>query len=333
MDFIILVVLILLLFILFLSSIKYRGICDDITILDRKSTDALRGIATSAIVIHHFCQYATDRNILFLIFSFIGDLCVAVFFLLSGYSNRMSYVKMENESVKRKVVWGGNKIIRVIITYLVIYIITVPLQIYYYPDVNLDVQCLKNIFTLSYYKIGIWYIRIQILLYVLFLICFIAIANKYATIFLCGFSIVICFVLKELGLASFWYNTFLCLYIPLLSLLLLLFVCSFGLKSHGIFNIIYPLVFCCFVTAFLFEFGLNSKLFSWIGSLSLELYLVHIVFVKYFIIDNFGDVSLGFKYLSIILTSGLLSYLIHQTLTNRILTKIKKLLTHSAKQK
>ena len=268
----------------------------------------------------------------------------------------MSYVKMENESVKRKVVWGGNKIIRVIITYLVIYIITVPLQIYYYPDVNLDVQCLKNIFTLSYYKIGIWYIRIQILLYVLFLICFIAIANKYATIFLCGFSIAICFVLKELGLASFWYNTFLCFslgvciaekkeaihdflirnskkYIPLLSLLLLLFVCSFGLKSHGIFNIIYPLVFCCFVTAFLFKFGLNSKLFSWIESLSLELYLVHIVFVKYFIIDNFGDVSLGFKYLSIILTSGLLSYLIHQTLTNRILTKIKKLLTHSAKQK
>lgn len=46
----------------------------------------------------------------------------------------MSYVKMENESVKRKVVWGENKIIRVIITYLVIYIITVPLQIYYYPD-------------------------------------------------------------------------------------------------------------------------------------------------------------------------------------------------------
>lgn len=240
---------------------------------------------------------------------------------------------------------GGAKIIRVILTYLVCYVLTLPFQLYYFPNVDLGMQWVKNVFTLSYYEIGIWYVRVQVLLYFLFLICFILIRQKYSAVFLCICSIITCLILKVIGLESFWYNTLLCfslgifiaekkenirnllscngkMYLRLLVLSFLVFVCCFSLKKYSVFDIIYPLAFCCFVTFFLFKFRLRSKVFSWLGSLSLELYLVHIIFVKYFIIDGFWNISLGFKYILIVLFSVVLSYLIHHVLVRRILAVI-----------
>lgn len=95
--------------ILCIGSIRCCCNSDDTVILDRKNTDVLRGIAAFAIVLHHLCQYVTNQNAIFSFFGFIGDLCVAIFFLLSGYSNRMSYKRVEKSTTKYKIIWGGQK--------------------------------------------------------------------------------------------------------------------------------------------------------------------------------------------------------------------------------
>lgn len=88
---------ILLILILIFSSIRKQ---DKYVLLEKASTIFIRGIAIIFIMFHHIVQHTNANNGVVWYFNLIGYICVAIFFLLSGYGNTFSY--KNNKSTNKK---------------------------------------------------------------------------------------------------------------------------------------------------------------------------------------------------------------------------------------
>ncbi len=319
---------ILLVLILIFSSIRKQ---DKDVLLEKDSTIFIRGIATIFIVLHHTVQHTNANNGIVWYFRLIGYICVAIFFLLSGYGNTFSY--RNNKSTK--IGWLLKRILRICITFWFIWIIDLIAILFINEDKFSIIILIKQALTLTLpYWIN-WYLKIQVIFYIAY-----KLFKKNNDIVLLLLTIISVCIMYILRLESFWWNTMICFglgsvfaerkekiiinlkknkYIKLiLSLVAFVLLFILGTRSFEL-QVISSIAFCIFITILLFVFKFKSKIINFIGNLSLEIYLWHGVLLKLLFKDSKNIINLNINLLLFFILSILLAFI-----TNKIVNKIIK---------
>lgn len=273
--------------------------------LNKDHTNVLRAFAILMIMLHH--AYQKGAAFLWMYpFNYLGYTGVAVFLLLSGFAL--------GESFKRKQNYTKNfflkKFFRLYLTFAVSYAVLLIGEFFLQMPVQ-GGDILANMLTMSYPNQVLWYLKVQLLMYLLFYILYRFVNFKsekvrLAVLFL--LTAVYIAVMAVLRMEAFWYYTV--LYFPIgmfisdyknqvqrilnkfnkflvLSICLLLFVMVIGMYyffgTMG-FGFIIDTVFTAsnvFFLLFLSSFlCFHSRILSCIGTVSLELYLSNLVILS-----------------------------------------------------
>ncbi len=318
--------------------------------LEQDNTIYLRGICAIFVVLHHISQYINTGNFSnYLIF--MGRYAVGVFFFLSGYALLTQLNKsknyLKNFFVKR--------VLSLVIPYLIFSII-------YYTSYKLRVDLNYSIFEIAKnfpkYDVVVangWFMISIIVAYLSFYCSFRLIKNKdialITTIILFGLYNYLMF--KE-GYKIHWYDAILTFplglvwarfksqidnilyryskFIILLGLINLfiwhnhaIWIDKLGITRDiikvGIMNIT-VCSFVVFVMLLLVKLNIKNPIFKWIGKYSLELYLIHGLFIQLFkpkYSSHLTDFIFGIKVISFsIVCAVILSYLV-KFITKKIL--------------
>lgn len=283
------------LFILCCIPLRLRSDGEDY--LDKNCTDWIRGVAILIIMIHHGVQRFDGFQFLYP-FQMLGYGAVAVFLLLSGFGLGISYQSKSNYLDG----FLGNKILRLYITFWYAYVVLYVGSLLSDSPVPV-ITTVANLLTMSVLNAPTWYIKVQAILYILFIFVFRQQMNeKDKTILLfgiCGAYAVTCALL---GIKQYWWFTV--LWFPVGVLLAYSRpVVNRWLKHWGIFclavsgvilvgtvilrffkgNMGYALmmdvvitvsfVLVLFSMSYLVKFLSNQVIY--VGQISLELYLIH----------------------------------------------------------
>lgn len=324
---------ILLTVVLILMSVKKQ---DKEILLEKDSTIFIRGIAIIFIMFHHIVQHTNAIDSIVIHFNLIGYICVAMFFLLSGYGNAFSYRKNKDHAEK----WILKRILRIYLTFWIIWIIDLIAVILVNGDEFSVSTLIKQATTMTFpYWIN-WYLKIQVIAYILFYIAY-KLFKKNSDIVLVVLTIISVGVMYILGLDVYWWNTIMCFgfgsvlaerkdlvlkkiksankYI-LLAASLVAFVVLFILGiNHCKITTISSIAFCVFVTLLVFAFKFKSKIINFIGNISLEIYLWHLVLLKLLFKDNKNIMNLNINLLLFFVLAIGLAYI-----SNRLVKKIIK---------
>lgn len=273
--------------------------------LNKNHTMVVRGLMAITIIVSHV---ATQTNALFsiphggMVSRVIGGggaLGVAVFFFLSGYGNHFSVMKLERKcSVFAR--WVTDRIVKTLIVFVIAFgidIVALTIINQKFPE-----GTFKNLITLSMPGTTTWYLKIQLLYYVVIAITTWLLGNKkkgyIAFLMVISVAISIPFYLTN----SSWWNGFtgLCFSAGILaamysdqirnfvetrkSLLIPLaffgsIICYgitvFGYGGYPVQVLVYPML-CGFVVIFTYGMQRFNNIWQSIGSASLSIYLVHI---------------------------------------------------------
>lgn len=265
--------------------------------LSIEQTNWLRGFAIVMVVYSHYYPvlgltygYGPISHILG--FGFIG---VAIFLFLSGYAIMISKLRKPdylNHFIPKRM-------LRLYIPFLISYIVFVIIM--YCTGVRLSLNNILDIPFMSLPGVLNWYLKVQLVLYIVFYLLALFIKdNKRLTVSL----LALCFVFMLIGyicqLENYWYQSSFLFPVGML----------FAIYKEKLFNIVnrkYILSFCISVLFFMISFipyylygGVifetifilgttqfllcvciktsgNSKIISYLGTISLELYLAHLV--------------------------------------------------------
>lgn len=263
-------------------------------ILEKESTIFVRGIAIIFIMLHHLVQrtVATDNHVCVL--NLVGYIMVGVFFLLSGYGNTFS-VK-NNKSIKSLI----KKCLRLIITFWFICIIYLILLAIFKGQLYSINNILKALFTITMPYYTIWYLKIQIMAYILLYFSY-NVFKKNTDLIVLGLTLLSVIIFRMLNFGAYWWNSVLCFgvgcviaerknifanflektnkyIIILLSVILFLILFYIGNRCKEVM-VVSSISFCMMITIILYFFKFKSKIINFIGSISLEIYLWHLVFI------------------------------------------------------
>lgn len=169
---------------------------------DRSSLTALRGMMAIAIILHHLSERTTSGHI-FNYLVHIGYLIVSVFLFLSGYG-LMTQLKRKKR-VYLKGFWA-KRVLPLVVIYLLTTALYVVVKAINGCDISVGAVLLSfvNGFPVA---MNSWYIIVQILLYTIFELTFIACGNRYKI----GLAIVMAvqsimvFIFRAAGYSSIWY--------------------------------------------------------------------------------------------------------------------------------
>lgn len=305
---IILVFVILLIFYSF-----FKGISNDshdcATFLSKDATGSLRGFAILMIMFAHICQYDNSLKEILIgrsaTYNFIfgwGALGVSVFFFLSGYGCYLS-VSKKNSRNNQVWKWLGKHIIQMFIHYAVAFAIVIMILIVVLRQ-NIDIrEIIKCFITLRLPGCTVWYFKIQILFYIILAVAMITCKEK-AWIAVLVMSLMYA-LLADYGirLPDYWWKTALCfscgcivaqfrekiaiimnsLWAKVLCVILMCFSYFLILKDgHCRIYVQLPAYMCIAFTITILWCSVvrNNKLYSIIGKISLDLYLIHIGIVE-----------------------------------------------------
>lgn len=319
--------------------------------LSLESTGNLRGLLSIVIVIHHLAQNVPGL-VLFPLFSKLGFQTVAVFFALSGYGLMKQYIRQENYShkfLRRRLptialpyliatlaFWGGYELMgmhrtpaRVLMSFVDGFPIVTP----------------------SWFLVGL------LMFYVAFRIL-IALCKKRYRAILVG-SVIFC-VLYALGCHAagygiWWYNTiisivfgmFWALYeMPITQFfhrrywiaapaLFLLFFVQYGSKIllnpyiHSItltvsLTWLTSILFTGCVLVALMKLKFDNPLLRWLGSISLETYLYHYLFIL-LLRSRVIDITNDFVYVLAVILCTLVTAQAMHWVNTRVLNTYKKI--------
>lgn len=296
-----------------------KNLFDDYLSYD--STLALRGIMAVEIVLYHMADNAVG-GILFRHLGHFGYIPVPVFFFLSGYGLIVSFNKKGNNYLKG---FWKNRILYLVIIYALVYVIYSCITFALGKEITI-LGMIKNFFTGVPPATALWYILVQLALYIIFWMAFkIKTGNKQriAIVFICvvALSVLLYFVKSEIH----WYQSNFAFplgllwgeykekiegfikkgknYIVFMACSLLITVVSLGIiyvSRHfdfyfEIINIIFRNIFGLAATIdvilLLRVMKPNSRYWKSLGSISLEIYLFHslawtILRNQYFSIKN-----------------------------------------------
>lgn len=309
------------------------------TLLEKNSTEALKGFLVIYVAIHHFVQKISNPELLNPL-NHVGFLCVSFFFLMSGYGLTLGYNKnnkMEGFFKKR--------FLRLYFPFVIANII---IAILYNLILNSNYSIIKILITsftmrTIHGKTILWYIFVQILMYLFFYLSFKIFKNRKFQVFSVIFlTIIYILIAKYLGQGAWRYNTALCFsigvviasykdiavsllkkyYWIILSFLTFIFIITWRLvyvNFYSYYNtFISAIVFSILITVFTYKFKIDSKIFNCLGNISYEIYIIQLPII------NIVVESIGLNILSlvvIIIVTILISFItnsLSQFINNKI---------------
>ena len=186
-----------------------------------------------------------------------------------------------------------------------------------------------------------WYIKIQLLLYVLLFIAWLPdklTANARLAL-LTVLVVIAIVVMKQCGLSEYWWNTLPCFpagaffaqYRQAAERLLqrywawagcaftVLFMPAFLLNYRGqvLAGIPAALLFCCAVVSWNFKLRISSKPLIWLGTISFEIFLTHTFLLKTLVLVNVWSLPRTHAMLPLLIGTLILSP-INKAITDRI---------------
>lgn len=278
---------------------KYDGF------MEKHNTTTARGFAILGIVMHHISQYMEGWNVVTYIFYISGFLFTGIFFLLSGYGNVLSFLKINNSDIKAKIYWLITKILNILEIYILVFVISIIAELI---TNNFSADDLYRIFTLALPGWINWYIKIQLLLYIIFFIAFsLRLSETLKQIVLVTISVICVFVMSRF-LAGYWYNTLICFALGVivgqnkdiiseivykhkyiyLTISIILFAVTFYFHTlqYTKFDIVSAFCFCLLMITATSVFHFYSKPIQLLGTITFEIYLSHLVLIKILLIDK-----------------------------------------------
>lgn len=285
--------------ILFLALFKLSPV-NSSSFFSKTQTDKLRGIAIMLIIFcHYFQKVHTTEAFSKLVYSSLGAIGVGIFFMLSGYGLMTSKMKKVNYTKG----FLKNKLLRIYSVCFIGYILVSIIFLISKTPFN------NNIFlefiTFSLPNTLMWYLKVQVGMYVLFWIASIILKNKSNKSFaitilvVCIIYMAVCFITD---VQFVWYeNTlffpagiFLAMYKDkvysfmskryTLSLIVSILAFIVGVISalmffetkKGPFELIYIFGFIVLLFTASVKISGNSRILDFFGKYSLELYISHI---------------------------------------------------------
>lgn len=300
-------ILVLIFVVMLVSSVHARKHSSD-AFMSKAQTTSLRGLAILIVVIHHLGQRLDSALplMLYLMNFFIGYLAVGLFFFLSGYGNMLSISHMRR-SFTGKMTWIAKRVIGLLLIFYVAEAMALICDLLSNQPI---VPNLWGLITLSLSGWDTWYIKIQLLLYVLLFIAWLPdkLAADARLILLTILAVIAVIVMRQCGLSEYWWNTLLCF--PTGALLAqyrqtseqllqrywawvgcastVLFMPAFLLNYRGqvLAGIPAALLFCCAVISWNFKLRISSKPLIWLGTISFEIFLTHSLLLKTLVLVN-----------------------------------------------
>lgn len=276
--------------------------------LSLKNTNALKGIFSIFVVLCHIRgRIESLNNTPFgSLLTALGYLSVSVFFFFSAYGISTSYIKKQEQYISG---FFRKRILPIYLKYLFISIVFLLSSIFQSKTPNLILLLKTFTFGGSYLGVG-WYIQSILLLYILFyLICKICKPNPLI-IFGSVAPIIYIVVCLLLNLSALWYECILSFilgvfwavynkkietvltkipYLLLLLCSLLLFFSCFiivYISSDSEFALLAKMLSSVFFVVFVnigsLKINFSNKLTTFLGEISLEVYLIHVLFIMIF---------------------------------------------------
>lgn len=193
------------------------------------------------------------------VLSSLGDVGVGMFFFFSGYGNYSSIRKDDNKldaSAKRFWKWFWKRVKKTILIFLMCYIVVGIVNIVLYDSNASPDEMIKGVLTLTLPGTTTWYLKIQLLFYVITLISVLSFGISKSVWIVLILSIVYAVSMYRAGFATFWWHTSLCYSVGYL----------FGEKEGVVKE-------CCFSRASMRILLISSGLIAGFGWLSGEFLL------------------------------------------------------------
>lgn len=310
---------------------------------DREQTLEIRGISSFFIVLTHIPRMLEDRGGILQGLSYIGYLCVAVFFLYSGYNIAYSYCN------KKEYLQGfvSKKILKLYIPFVVTNLFYIIFEIINGGEISVK----GFIFLLlggSLVNPTAWYVVAIFIFYIVFYVSFKYLHSKNIvlwSVYTYIFWIIFCGFGEKVGLWNIgegWYISTLPFvlgvfwmkykdkinavlgqyYFIVLFIITSIFASTFigNIKYNNIvYAIISATVYPILCNLILMKIRIGNKVWKFFGEISLELYLIHSLILNIFK-SNLLQISNVYLYCCItIVISVIVAKILHD-----IMNKLKK---------
>lgn len=268
---------------------------DKLDTLSQDITLSIRGIGMLLIVFVHAIEGFLNLQTYFIYVS--GVLGVAACFLVSGYGLHKSFLRKESYLKG----FLQTKALRMLLPYAVLYIVYLVFTLFAGDTPSLSVIG-NELITLQLDGLLLWYLKVQLLCYVIFYLCYRFIPGSKARMAAVFGGIVLWMILAmALDFGVSWYNT--CLFFPVGLLLaeyerpvlrllrkpvsilvntgatVLLFAVIYFFGRFGLdllYDWVYMLVFNAALIGMLMHLR-GSRLLNAFGKYSMEIYLLHLL--------------------------------------------------------
>ena len=292
--------------------------------MSKTNTMSLRGLAILVVVIHHLGQRLDDSLplMVYLLNFFIGYLAVGLFFFLSGYGNFIFISRNEKASTRDKFSWIVRRFIDLLVIFYVAEAMALVCEVLTRQDLKPN---LWGLITFSLPNWDTWYIKIQLLLYVLMFIAWIPskLTKIHRILLLTMLVSAAIIIMNVCGLSDYWWNTMLCF--PAGALLAhyrsqaeswlrrywlisgcvctavfgILFLLTY--KGNTLIGIPTTVMFCGAILCWNFALHIQSPVLHWLGTLSFEIFLTHSFLLRTLVLLNPFNLPLTFAMLLLLI--------------------------------
>ena len=335
--------ILLLLFALILYKIQpIEHIKDNINknALSISNTLSLRGILAMTILLHHISQI-TDIGVIFPYFRYMGQLSVACFFFLSGYGLQKQYMIKDD--------YKDGFIKKRLSSILIPYALAIFIYWIGYKMIGLSYSLsyiLSHIIHNNTFVSNSWYIIVILFFYIFYWILMNVCKKNYNKIIILSaiYWVFYSIIMRISGFGVWWYSTMVLLIIGMIwaiyerdilnifkkfywvispvTFILFVFLFVLNLKEVSPFNglIFRTLMACCFglcIVELLMKFNIGNNVLKFLGKYSLEIYLIHGLFISMIKINE------GFIYSIVVIICSLITAWILHNISKKIKYYIK----------
>jgi probable poly-beta-1,6-N-acetyl-D-glucosamine export protein len=302
--------------------------------LSKKNTVQVKGLMIIIIVLHHLSKKLTYVGLMFP-FKGIGYLAVSMFFFLSGYG-LMESRKTKNDFFKS---FFSRRFNKVYLPFFLINILTVAVY-------SIILGYKYTIYEVIHYAMGIklidditWFIIVILMYYLLYYVFFSLFLPELAVKFLIISSLIYSFFCFYIGTGSWWYNSSFCFpigvyvslnyknivtmlmsknYIKMIYFLIIVSGILYILSKHFdifitriVFEITSSVVFIICSLLLLFKTELNSRVLTFFGLISYEIYLLHMkLYSLYYNSNVIGGYNIFYYVIMLIIISLIFSKMV-----------------------
>ena len=262
----------------------------------------LRGLFALVVVYHHLAQN-TNEGVLFRIFAFVGYLAVAVFFFISGYGLQKKHITDETYSHQFLL----RRLPKILIPYIImnfIYWLVNAVNGTFYSLINF----LNAYGNGSPLVANSWFIICILFFYIVFYFLMRICKKHYIWMIAgaCLYNLIWIIICRSLSYGIYWYNTSHLLivgmiwatwdkkiteiiqkyYIIFTSIAWVVFLILNYINSRqsGFINDIISMViavdFIIIINLFSMKFSINNRILYYLGTISLEIYMIHGLFIS-----------------------------------------------------